>query len=123
MTITITLIIIAITSIISIIALNNNDLYTKWLYNPFQVYHRQEWHRIFTHALLHGDVSHLFFNMYVLYMFGNNIESAFNYHFGNLGTVLYLSLCFKNSSNKYELMLDSEFLSKGNIALLQVVHY
>ncbi len=33
-----------------------------------------EWWRIFTAALLHGSLMHLFFNMYALYLFGPRLE-------------------------------------------------
>lgn len=92
MQLNITLIFIIITSAVSIMAFNNRELYHKWLYNPYSVYHRHEWHRIFTHALLHGDWTHLIFNMYVLYMFGGNIENAFSSFFGSTGSILFILL-------------------------------
>jgi Uncharacterized membrane protein (homolog of Drosophila rhomboid) len=33
-----------------------------------------EWWRIFTAALLHGGIAHIFFNMYALYLFGPRLE-------------------------------------------------
>ena len=33
-----------------------------------------EWYRIFTAALLHGGIMHIFFNMYALYLFGPRLE-------------------------------------------------
>lgn len=33
-----------------------------------------EWYRIFTAALLHGGLMHVFFNMYALYLFGPRLE-------------------------------------------------
>lgn len=33
-----------------------------------------EWWRIFTAALLHGGIMHVFFNMYALYLFGPRLE-------------------------------------------------
>ena len=35
---------------------------------------------LFTHAFIHADFLHLFFNMYVLYMFGPYLEIYFNNH-------------------------------------------
>jgi membrane associated rhomboid family serine protease len=32
-------------------------------------------HQIFTHMFMHGDITHLFFNMFALYMFGRVLES------------------------------------------------
>lgn len=33
-------------------------------------------HQIFTHMFMHGDITHLFFNMFALYMFGRVLESV-----------------------------------------------
>jgi membrane associated rhomboid family serine protease len=33
-------------------------------------------HQIFTHMFMHGDLTHLFFNMFALYMFGRVLESV-----------------------------------------------
>ena len=72
-----TLIIVAITSVISIIAFSNRTLFAKLQFNPYQVYHRREWYRIITHGLLHADWTHLIINMLVLYSFGNHVERWF----------------------------------------------
>jgi membrane associated rhomboid family serine protease len=55
------------------------------------VWHKKEWSRMISNALVHGGWIHLFINMYVLYMFGNTVEQAFKlpdffpdtYKFGN----------------------------------------
>ncbi|PKO14711.1 MAG: hypothetical protein CVU39_13355 [Chloroflexi bacterium HGW-Chloroflexi-10] len=47
--------------------------------------------RLFTPALLHGSIMHLVFNMYALYIFGNNLE----YQYGHLRFfLLYLMGAF-----------------------------
>ncbi len=76
-TISFTNIIIGINVILSVIAFQNRDFLSKMLFNPYQVVHRKEYYRVVTHAFIHGDFIHLFFNMYVLYSFGNLIESIF----------------------------------------------
>ena len=74
-----TLIIIIITSIISIIAFSNRQLFLRLQFNPYQVYHRKEWYRLLTHGVLHGNWAHLIINMVVLFSFGGVIEGAFPY--------------------------------------------
>ena len=74
-----TLIIIALTSIISIIAFSNSVLFDKLQLNPYQVYHKREWYRIISHGFLHADWVHLFVNMLVLYSFGSSVEQIFKY--------------------------------------------
>lgn len=72
-----TLLIIAITSVISIIAFNRRDIFNKLQLNPYAVYHKKEWYRILSHGFLHADWVHLFVNMFVLYSFGSAVESIF----------------------------------------------
>ena len=92
MSLSITLIIIIITVGISLIANGKPELYSRLLFNPYQVFHRKEWYRIFTHAFIHdrNNIFHLFFNMYVLYSFGNAVESILINHMGGLGIAYYL---------------------------------
>jgi membrane associated rhomboid family serine protease len=73
----ITIAIIAITSLVSWRAFENHDLFHKLKNNPFTVKHSKEYYRIFSHALIHGDWMHLFFNMFVIYGFGSQIEMVF----------------------------------------------
>jgi membrane associated rhomboid family serine protease len=73
----ITLIIILITCGISLYAWNNTPLFDKLIFNPYSVYHKKEWTRMFTGALLHADLTHLLINMFVLYSFGTYIESVY----------------------------------------------
>ena len=87
-----TLIIIIITAIVSITAFNSKDMMTKYQFNPYMVNHHKEWHRFLTHGLLHADWIHLFFNMFVLYMFGKVVESWFGLYFGMKGMWYYLIL-------------------------------
>ncbi len=72
-----TILLIVITSIISVIAFNRRELFNKLQLNPYAVYHKKEWYRIISHGFLHADWIHLFINMFVLYSFGNSVESIF----------------------------------------------
>jgi len=92
MNLSITLIIIIITVAVSLSANGKPELYSKLLFNPYQVFHRKEWYRIFTHGLIHdnNNIFHLGFNMYVLYSFGNAVESILIHHLNGLGIIFYL---------------------------------
>lgn len=70
--------IIIITSAISVVAFSNRKWMDLMQLNPWQVYHRKQYYRLFTHGLLHADWIHLFVNMFVLYSFGTSIELYFN---------------------------------------------
>lgn len=73
-----TIIIIIATAIVSLLAFNNSAIMNKLLLSPYQVVHRNEWHRVITHAFVHGDYVHLIVNMIVLLSFGLNVERLFN---------------------------------------------
>lgn len=72
-----TLIIIIVTLIITVIAFYSDEIMSKMMLNPYQVYHKKEWYRMITHGFLHADWTHLIINMIVLYSFGSNVEAWF----------------------------------------------
>jgi membrane associated rhomboid family serine protease len=51
-----------------------------WLFRPWQ---------LLTHGFMHGDATHLFFNMFALFMFGSRIESLF----GSKRYLIYYLTC------------------------------
>lgn len=73
-----TILLIAITSLISIICFGNRKLFEKLQFNPYRVYHNKEYYRLISHAFLHADWIHLFVNMFVLYQFGQAFELFLN---------------------------------------------
>lgn len=88
----ITLLIIAITVIVSITSMDNHTLKNKLMFNAYMIHHRKEWWRFFSNGILHADWMHLGFNMFSLYMFGSGVENAFEYLFGAKGTFFFLLL-------------------------------
>lgn len=90
----ITYFIIGLTILTSLRGFKDHDFFRKWEFNPYLVKHSKERYRIFTHAFLHGDWMHLFVNMFVLWQFGTQVESAFRYYFGDIGIVYFLSVYF-----------------------------
>ena len=88
----ITLLIILITVGVSLAANNNQELYSKLLFNPYQVTQRKEWHRLISHAFIHDrtNIFHLIFNMYVLYSFGNAVENFLSYSVGSKAVLFYI---------------------------------
>jgi membrane associated rhomboid family serine protease len=73
-----TYIIIGLTVLISLAAFNNRDLYSKLLFNPYLVNSKKQYYRLLSHGFIHVDFMHFFFNMFVLYFFGTNIERHFD---------------------------------------------
>ncbi|MCB0395739.1 MAG: rhomboid family intramembrane serine protease [Flavobacteriales bacterium] len=88
----ITYIIIAGTALFSIQAFQKHDLFLKHTFNPYIVNRNREWHRFFTHALLHADWTHLLVNMLVLYFFGPTVEKAYQMNFGLVGSLYFVLL-------------------------------
>ena len=89
----ITVIIIAITCIVSILCFNGTLNGNKLIFNAYQVWHRKEWYRMLTSGIIHSGWGHLFFNMLTLYFFGRIVEQYFSAAFGGvLGAVLYVML-------------------------------
>lgn len=84
-----TLILVIITSGLSIFAWNNHSLLSKWIFNPYTVHHNREYHRFITSGMIHANWTHLLFNMFVLYMFGKQVEEIFVYVYGDLGLVIF----------------------------------
>lgn len=58
---------------------NNNEPFTTWfaLYFPENA-RFQPW-QVLTHMFMHGDIMHIFFNMFALWMFGTAVERIFGW--------------------------------------------
>ena len=89
----VTVIIIAITCLVSILCFTGTLNGNRLLFNAYSVWHRKEWHRMLSHGLVHGGWGHLLFNMLTLYFFGGVVEQYFALAFGStLGILLYVAL-------------------------------
>lgn len=87
-----TLILIIITAGLSIFGFNNPAFTDKMLNNPYAVVRGKQYYRLLTSGFVHADFTHLFFNMFVLYSFGNNMESILSSSFGESGGLYFLGL-------------------------------
>ncbi len=90
MNFSITLAIIIITCVISVPAFSSDRLKSDLIFYPPAISERNQWYRFITCGLIHADFMHLFFNMYTLYMFGDSVETNFQYIFGEQGKLLYI---------------------------------
>lgn len=89
----VTLILIAITSLVSVLCFSGSLDGNKLLFNAYSVWHRKEWYRMLSYGAVHGGWGHLIFNMLTLYFFGRVVEEYFAAAFGNtLWIVLYVVL-------------------------------
>lgn len=85
----ITLVIIAITCIVSFMAFKNSRLMNDLILWPPAIAGQREYHRLVTYGLVHADFSHLLFNMFTLYFFGRAMEPFFSQSLGMLGFALF----------------------------------
>ncbi|KAF0197865.1 MAG: rhomboid family protein [Bacteroidetes bacterium] len=88
----ITFVIIAVTSVTSILALNNRALSDKLLFSPYMISSHRQGYRFLTHALVHGDWIHLLVNMFVLFSFGQAVETYYSQLFLMKGAYFYTLL-------------------------------
>lgn len=73
-----TLFIILITIGISLLAFNDANWKYKLIFSPTLIDEKKQWYRFLTCGLIHADFLHLGVNMYVLYMFGEFVETFFS---------------------------------------------
>jgi membrane associated rhomboid family serine protease len=90
----ITVILAILTTIISAQAFKK-PFYSQILgHHPYSEKHKNEWYRLFTCGFVHGSWTHLFVNMFVLWMFGERIEYYFTQIWGPLMGRVYFVLIY-----------------------------
>jgi membrane associated rhomboid family serine protease len=78
--------------LLSIASFGNIALFDRLKFNAYAVSREKQYYRLFTHAFIHANYTHLFVNMFVLFSFGTAVESLFEIYFGNFGMLLYVIL-------------------------------
>ena len=73
----VTYLIIGITALISWQAFTNRAMFEKLLHSPYLEDKQKEWYRLLTGVFLHGSWLHLGINMFVLWQFGEIVETIF----------------------------------------------
>ena len=91
--ITITIVIIAITCLISYLAFSNEKLMEDLIFYPPAITRDHQWYRFVTSGFIHADMMHLGFNMLTLYFFGRNLEYVYSEYFG-VSKIWYVILYF-----------------------------
>ncbi len=104
----ITLIIIAITCVVSFMAFKNAKLMNDLILWPPAIERNREYHRLVTYGVVHADFGHLLFNMITLFFFGAYVERFYTATLGTTGFALFyigalvasiLPTYFKNRNN------------------------
>lgn len=86
----ITLIIIAITVLVSIYAFSNQSVVQKLILYPRIMNRPSEYYRLITSGFIHSDWNHLFFNMFTMFFFGRIAEYVWMSLWGQAGILLYI---------------------------------
>jgi membrane associated rhomboid family serine protease len=89
MTFSATLVIIAVTVLVSWRAFNDRTLLERLILWPPAVERRKQYDRLLGYGFVHADWTHLLFNMITLYSFGAAVESYFSQRIGVTGFVLF----------------------------------
>ena len=84
-----TLIIIAITAVISVMGFSNVNLVQRLILWPPALTRDKQYYRLISYGLVHADAGHLFFNMFTLYFFGRAMEPFYNNYLGPFGFALF----------------------------------
>lgn len=88
----ITVILIAITVVISFYSFNNPQRLGKLMMNPFMISSKGQYYRFITSGLIHQDHMHLLWNMFAFYFFGTAVENDFAVLFGQTGMYYFIAL-------------------------------
>ncbi len=88
--ISVTTLIIAINCIASFVGFSNQKFVDDLIFYPPAITNRNQWYRFITCGFIHADITHLAFNMYSFYMFGQAIENACTSIYGTSGKLMYL---------------------------------
>ncbi len=99
----ITYLIIGITVITSFSAFSNVELLKRLIFYPVLIKEKNEWWRFITQGAIHADIQHLIFNMLTLYFFGRQVETNFEYLFGNpyVYPIFYITALMFSSTPSY----------------------
>jgi len=89
MTISLTVLIVAVTVLVSWLAFNNPRLADRLILWPPAIDRQHQYDRLVTHGFIHADFQHLLFNMITLYFFGRAVEGWFLPYIGATGFVLF----------------------------------
>jgi membrane associated rhomboid family serine protease len=81
-----------VTVIVSVLALNNQELFDKLKFNAYDAKHSNHWYRFFTYGFVHAGWMHLFINMLVFYSFGEIVEGYYRLYFGHHYILYFLLL-------------------------------
>ena len=89
MHVSLTIVIVAVTVLVSWRAFNDRALLERLILWPPAVERRRQYDRLLTHGFIHADWMHLLFNMITLWSFGSAVERVFSDWITPVGYVLF----------------------------------
>lgn len=112
---TITLIIIAVTCVVSFMGFKDDRLIDRLILWPPAITRGKEWWRLASCGLIHADVPHLLFNMMTLFFFGRAMEGFYVSRGGAIGyLIFYVGALIVSSLPSYlQHKNDSRYRSLG----------
>jgi membrane associated rhomboid family serine protease len=87
-----TLILIAITCAISLVAMNKPPMIEALILWPPAISRDKQYYRLLSYGFIHGDFSHLLFNMITLFFFGRVMEQFYESVLGPFGFAIFYLL-------------------------------
>jgi membrane associated rhomboid family serine protease len=87
-----TLILIAITCAVSLVAMNKPKMMEALILWPPAVARDNDYYRLISYGLVHADFPHLLFNMITLFFFGRVMEQFYNAAMGQFGFAFFYVL-------------------------------
>ena len=85
---------ILLTALVSWQGFQNRSFLERMLFIPYRIKHNGEWHRFFSHMLVHLDWSHLIFNMMSLYFIGDYLFQEYTLLFGFSKGIYYFAALY-----------------------------
>ena len=101
----VSIIILIVTILFSLYGFKSAEIMNKYMLHPWSFVHERHWYQIITSGFLHGDWSHLIFNMLTFYFFALQLESIAGtakfaiIYFGSMA-LANVSSIIKNKNNE-----------------------
>ncbi|MEZ4952604.1 MAG: rhomboid family intramembrane serine protease [Saprospiraceae bacterium] len=90
----ITIILCIVIGLVSYQSFEKPELFHKLKHHPYSEHRFKEYYRWITSIFVHGDYSHLFINLFVLWQIGSRVEGRFMVEFGDMGRLYFILLFF-----------------------------
>ena len=115
MNFSLTIVIVAITVLVSWLAFNNQRLLDRLILWPPAIKRYRQYDRLLTHGFIHADTTHLLFNMITLYFFGQLVERFYSMTIGPIGYLLFYvgGLAVSSWPSWYQHRNDGSYRSLG----------